>query len=171
MEIKKYRTLIEQTAVFPQKVENFGLAYGWLGLIDEISEVGSAILVYEQSRSYENKKLLLKEFGDVIWYMTALCEEIGIDVATIINYKGDLESLKQYGTIASFCGKIKKFYRDQKKIDPQEMTGVLAFSYAAHIKPNMDKYDITIEEVMETNYNKLIKRKEENKLKGDGDNR
>ena len=35
MEINKYKEIIAKTAIYPKEVSNFGIAYSWLGLIEE----------------------------------------------------------------------------------------------------------------------------------------
>lgn len=117
MEIKKYQTIIRETAIYPNQI---GLAICALGLTGEAGEVADKIKkLYRDDELHTlvtDRELVLidlhrtsiaKELGDVLWYVTAIANEI----------------------------------------------------------------DMTLEEIMEMNYNKHIKRRETNTLHGSGDNR
>lgn len=108
MDAKQYQEIIKKTAVFPKEI---GLTYCTLGLCGEAGEVAEKVKKLFRDRggliTPEFKKDVKKELGDVLWYITALSNELGF----------------------------------------------------------------TLEEVMETNYNKLIARRETNTLHGNGDNR
>lgn len=117
MDIKEYQGIIKKTAVYPKEI---GLAYCAMGLTGEAGEVADKIkklyrdrVFHSQTQTWkqiiidDNKKDIVKELGDVLWYITAMANELGI----------------------------------------------------------------SLEEIMEMNYNKLIKRRETNTLQGSGDNR
>lgn len=171
MKIKDYKKIIKETAIFPRKVENFGMAYYLLGLIDEMGEVGEAIVRFKQNDSEENKVLLVSEFGDVVWYITGICEELKLNPELIFNYNGTTEALDQYPSVSRFCGNVKKYYRDGKAIPAELATGVLTKVYNYYMYPTMKVHAITLDEVLQTNFDKLTKRKENNTIQGDGDKR
>lgn len=112
MDLEKYQTIIEKTAIYPKEV---GLAYCALGLTGEAGEVAEKIKKLYRDHGYQagdvlsddQKNLLKKELGDVVWYVTALANEI----------------------------------------------------------------ELSLEEILKANYDKLIKRRETNTLSGSGDNR
>lgn len=112
MNLKEYQTIIEKTAVYPKEV---GLMYCALGLNGEAGEVAEVVKKLLRDTDYlktkyispENREKLIKENSDVLWYITAMCSEIGI----------------------------------------------------------------TLEELMQVNYDKLMKRRETNTIHGSGDNR
>lgn len=161
MNLKQYSTIIEKTAVFPRKVENFGIAYCLLGLFDELFEVEEKII------NKDTKENILSEVGDVCWYVCALCNEIGISFEDIINNRKSSGS--QYSPLKLF-GLVKKHYRDNKEIDKdffyKSLSGFISYLF--------DFSGVTDEEIsilLENNYKKLIARRETNTLHGDGDNR
>ena len=89
MNLKNYQGIIAETAVFPKEI---GLLYCGLGLCGEAGEVAEKVKkLYRDSDGViteEFKQALAKEMGDVIWYLTAMAEIIGISMEEIlqINY-------------------------------------------------------------------------------------
>lgn len=108
MKIEEYQNIIEKTAIYPKEI---GLTYCTLGLCGEAGEVAEKVKkLYRDNKGLVTDKFkeeVKKEIGDVIWYCTALANELGL----------------------------------------------------------------TLEEILEANYTKLIKRRETNTLHGSGDNR
>lgn len=108
MDIKEYQGIIKKTAVFPAEI---GLTYCTMGLCGEAGEVAEKMKKLFRDKggvvTDEFKQDVKKELGDVVWYVTALANELGL----------------------------------------------------------------TLEEILEANYTKLIKRRETNTLHGSGDNR
>lgn len=170
MEAKEYKEIVALTAVFPKKVKNFGLAYGWLGMIDETAEFLNSL---EDLQTVANK-----EAGDVFWYMAAICDQVGIKFEDVIDgYLHDSEFFMEINDEESpvylFTGKIKKLYRDNKPIDLDDLTDVLVhhlhyinFNYQYAFDEDMD-----VNHIMKINYDKLMLRRETNTVHGDGDNR
>ena len=39
MKIEEYKEIIKKTFVYPETVDNFALAYGYIGLLDELNEL------------------------------------------------------------------------------------------------------------------------------------
>lgn len=180
MNVKEYVDLIDKTAVYPRSVDNFGIAYCFLGLLDESMEVEEAWEKYELGEVGED--VLLKEFGDVYWYTTALCKLLEIDPAAVIF---NLNSFERYDDLPSGnpFGMIKKFYRDDKPIDKQVMEKFLFFMLddVIDIKIRQMRLNLTSRgepidnitkgNILQMNYDKLIKRRKEGTIQGDGDNR
>lgn len=172
MEIKDYQEIIKKTAVFPSTVDNFGIAYAMLGLDGEFGEV-----LEELDQRLINKKNLTKESGDCCWYLTALSNELKLDIEEVFNFESNELTLhtqvyiiKFQATKAILSEKVKKFYRDGKELDKIEMTTLLnnmAFCIYGLIRAN----NIEFSEVLQKNYDKLIKRRETNTLHGEGSNR
>lgn len=117
MNFEEYQKIIDQTAIYPHQI---GLAYCAMGLTGEAGEVADKIkklyrdddLHSLNAVSYmtvmdEHKEAIGKELGDVLWYITAMANELGL----------------------------------------------------------------SLEEIAQKNYDKLIKRRETNTLHGSGDNR
>lgn len=170
MELNKYKSIIEETAIFPNTVSGFGKAYCMLGLVGEFQEYLNAI-------QFSDK---VKEVGDVIWYITALSRELGVDIEKVYPemvdvdetvYMPDEAAIEEvHSLIALLSEMIKKHYRDNKAIDvdsSEDIIHKLMFAIYAIILNNQ----LHISRVLEVNYNKLMKRKKVGKLQGSGDNR
>ena len=174
MKITEYQGIISETAVYPVLVDGFGLAYGYIGLIDETEEYMVELNKMYYSTLEErdaNRSALVKETGDVIWYVTLISSLLHLNIVDII--ENDINTKHSLGSMA---GMVKKHYRDSKQINKELVTNVLK-STMTMIKEDLDFVNasldnkITIEEVLQTNYDKLKDRKNRNIIKGDGDNR
>ena len=187
MDINKYKQIVNKTAIYPQKVDNFGKLYTYLGLIGEFREMQDAYTkcVYGIPENLDTPlKLLSKEIGDVIWYVTAMSKEFDItkneynSLFEGINIQPDpyhynseviLEDINDF-SFDDLAEKFKKYYRDGKEI-PKELIinklrsvcNILGYVIAE------ERFSFNI--ILEDNYNKLIKRRDTNTLHGDGDTR
>lgn len=171
MKINKYKGIIQKTVIFPSTVDNFGIAYSWLGLIEESDEARVAFDKFRQDPTNEDaKNAFIKEIGDVCWYAASICNIVGLDEEEVFLPRTDLKSLSGSKSIIAYCGNIKKFYRDDKQIDKEELTKVLTLLING-IMLAVNQYGITLDEVLEVNYNKLMNRKKKGTIQGDGDER
>lgn len=90
---EEYQEESRKTAIYPDKDSNF--AFPALGLAGESGEVSK--LIYRVLRDEEGKineerrQKLLKELGDVLWYMSNLATELGLSLDEIA--KKNLEKL------------------------------------------------------------------------------
>jgi NTP pyrophosphatase (non-canonical NTP hydrolase) len=79
MEFNEYQRLAIKTAVYPCVGKNF--VYPTLGLAGEAGEVAEKVKkIFRDSggeMTAEQKELLLKELGDVLWYVSAIAHELG----------------------------------------------------------------------------------------------
>lgn len=82
MDFKEYQKLSRETAFYPDKDNNF--IYPTLGLAGEAGEVAEKIKkVLRDDKgvvSQEKKQELLKELGDVLWYLAQISTEIGLSL-------------------------------------------------------------------------------------------
>lgn len=161
MNLVEYKKIINETAVFPRKVENFGLAYCLLGLFDELQEVE------EKIDNRNSKEEIFSEVGDVIWYICALCNELNISFEDVIINNKKVE--KEYTPLKLF-GIVKKYYRDNKSIDKNFVYNVL-LNVTNYLFTSANVTVNDVNNIIENNYKKLIARRETNTLHGDGDNR
>lgn len=88
MTFEEYQKFTETTIVFPRVKER--LIYLTLGLAGESGEVAEKVKKILRDKngemSEETKKDLIKEVGDVLWYISELSRELGFkleDVAKI----------------------------------------------------------------------------------------
>lgn len=180
MDLNTYKTIIHKTAVYPTEVKSFGIAYCYLGLLGETNELAQALEDYLNAEC--EKKDVIKEIGDVYWYVTALCKELNINLNDILetnhtpSFDGVLEELVvdfNYGAVPSLISlseSIKKFYRDNKNIDTTEVIKIL-IPFFQQINLIITNLGYSQNDILLINYNKLIKRRSTNTLHGDGDNR
>jgi NTP pyrophosphatase (non-canonical NTP hydrolase) len=159
MNLTEYKKIITETAVFPRKVDDFGLAYCIIGLIDEMDEV-----IEKVSSGTATTEEIYSEIGDVCWYLCALCNELNVSFEDVIENR---ENLDNYHIFQLF-GKIKKHYRDSKPFDLDQVSRILS-SFAYGLLKGLSEENI--QTILQNNYDKLIARRETNTLHGDGDNR
>lgn len=81
----EYQELANTTAVYPDQGSN--LIYPALGLNGEAGEVAEhakkMIRDDDGALTLERREALIKEVGDVMWYMAALCTELGIQMGDV----------------------------------------------------------------------------------------
>ena len=86
MEFNEYQQLSRKTAKYPNKDDDF--TYIALGLSGEAGEVSDKLkkhmrddAIFKPSQmSDEQKQELGKELGDVLWYLTQLATELGVEL-------------------------------------------------------------------------------------------
>lgn len=85
--LKKFQQLIEDTALYPMRGNN--ITYPALGLCGEAGEVAEKVkkIVRDQDGvlTEDNKKAILKELGDVSWYLTAMASELGYTLDDVLD--------------------------------------------------------------------------------------
>lgn len=99
MEINKYQQEAKKTAFFTGD----GLVYCTLGLTGEAGEVSEHVKKMLRddngTLSEERKELIIKELGDVLWYLANLSDSIGVDLETVAKTNIDkLTSRMKRGT-------------------------------------------------------------------------
>lgn len=93
MHFSEYQDLARTTALYPDVGNN--LSYPTLGLCGESGEVAEKVKKIYRDKggevTKEDEKLLAKELGDVLWYVSALCYELGLNMDDVA--EGNLEKL------------------------------------------------------------------------------
>jgi len=93
MDFDNYQIEARKTAIYPNKDNNF--IYPTLGLVGESGEVAEKIKKVLRDRNgtfdYESKIALKKELGDVLWYLSNLCDELNFSLKDVA--KNNLEKL------------------------------------------------------------------------------
>lgn len=81
MKMNDYQKSSGVTAIYPDQGEIGGLAYAVLGLGGEAGEIANKVKKIIRDRggviTSEDKNDLLKEAGDVLWYLARLVDELG----------------------------------------------------------------------------------------------
>lgn len=87
MEFSNYQNQAKRTAIYPGEYSNIGLMYVALGLCGESGEVADNIkkIIRDTNGeiSSERHELLVKELGDVLWYLAMLCYELDTTLETV----------------------------------------------------------------------------------------
>jgi len=82
MELDEYQKEARKTAIYPDKGTNAGLIYAVLGLCGESGEVAEKVkkMIRDDGGqlSSARRELLIKELGDVLWYVANAAEELNI---------------------------------------------------------------------------------------------
>jgi NTP pyrophosphatase (non-canonical NTP hydrolase) len=80
-----YQEVAMSTAVYPQKGSN--LAYPALGLNGEAGEVAEKVKKILRDKGgvldEDSRQALMKELGDVLWYVAAMCSEAGLRMGEV----------------------------------------------------------------------------------------
>lgn len=99
MELNKYMAESAKTAQYP-KEGLVGLSYAALGLNGEAGEVAEKIKklirdgngIDPESLIAQKRQDIAKEIGDVLWYVSALCRELGVSLEEVA--QANLEKLQ-----------------------------------------------------------------------------
>lgn len=89
--LNDYQRAAMKTGTYPNKGNN--IFYPLIGLAGEVGEVSEKIkklwrdknITLNKDISEPDKQALIKELGDVLWYVAALAYELGIPLAAIAN--------------------------------------------------------------------------------------
>ncbi len=94
MNVEDYQKIIKKTAIYPKEI---GVAYCAMGLTGEAGEVADKIKKLYRDDNYLSHKLMppdkitdiAKELGDVLWYVTAMANELEISLEGIMQMNYD----------------------------------------------------------------------------------
>lgn len=73
-EFKEYEEFVAGMKVFPEK---YAIIYPTLGMVGEAGEVSEKVKKWLRGDKELDKQELVKEVGDVLWYVTALALDLG----------------------------------------------------------------------------------------------
>lgn len=102
LDFKTYQELVASTAIYPGKGSNF--IYPALGLCGEAGEVAEKVKKVLRDKGGvlddATRQSLKKELGDVGWYLTRMCSELGFTLEEV--FEANVEKLlgrKERGTL------------------------------------------------------------------------
>lgn len=184
MKSKKYTEILKTTAIFPDRVSDFGKIYSYLGFMGEYRELLEEIENYIYSSKDKDTRNIIKEMGDVLWYAGQMYRQHDeIDSFHDLIYRiSQIKENKYYSELESTYEDMrvskldrlseyyKKYYRDGTPI-PSLILDTYLINNLLYLGVICAELNFSIEDVMEVNYKKLISRKEQGKLKGSGSNR
>lgn len=209
MNLTEYQHKAIHTKIYPL---NHAYSYPILGLNGEIGEAVEKILKYKKSGEimFDNSTYsfviketvesdLIKEIGDVFWYLACLCDEYDKKFGDVVNFdlakftfQVDPTRPEELDTLLfvllleadKMSELTKKILRDELpqnsggneiSFEPSEEKTNKIFNHFSVIFVAVTTiivwFNFDLVNILETNVSKLAKRKEEGKLTGSGDNR
>lgn len=88
MNFSEYQELAGKTALYPRRMDN--LEYPTLGLTGEAGEVANVVKKIQRDDdgilTDEVRAKLKDELGDVLWYISACADELGLTLNEIAEY-------------------------------------------------------------------------------------
>jgi NTP pyrophosphatase (non-canonical NTP hydrolase) len=102
MKFEEYQEAAGTTALYPNRLRN--LEYPTLGLAGEAGEVANIVKKIQRDHggviTEEVRAKLKDELGDVLWYISACADELGLTLSQIAEYNVD-KLAKRHGTAGS----------------------------------------------------------------------
>jgi len=98
----EYQNMSADTRIYPSEVK---ITYPALGLSGEAGEVAEQVkkALRDDGGQFtpERREALKKEMGDVLWYLAALCDDLGIDLGEVAQMNIDkLQSRKERNVLS-----------------------------------------------------------------------
>lgn len=88
MKFEEYQNEARQTALYPRRMQN--LEYPTLGLAGEAGEVANIVKKIQRDHggevTDEIRQKLKDELGDVLWYISACADELGLTLAEVAQF-------------------------------------------------------------------------------------
>lgn len=103
MNFEDFQKIVKKTSIYPNQGSN--VAYVTLGLAGEAGEVADKVkkLIRDDNGilSPDKKKEMIKELGDVLWYLTACASELGVDLEEVATQNAKkVEDRKSRGVLS-----------------------------------------------------------------------
>ena len=88
VEINEYQDKTATTAVYPWPGEPDGFEYTLFGLVGEAGELANKYkkILRNQEYLYDNRKLLMDELGDVLWYVARIASELDYTLEEVAKF-------------------------------------------------------------------------------------
>ena len=88
MNFEEYQSAASRTALYPRRMSN--LEYPTLGLAGEAGEVANIVKKIQRDHggviNDEIRAKLKDELGDVLWYISACADELGLTLAEVAEF-------------------------------------------------------------------------------------
>ena len=87
LDFDEYQRLAARTAEYPGRDGDHPAIYPFIGLPGEAGEVadhGKKIVRDDEGRLTDDRRDdIAKELGDVLWYVAAICDELGLEMSDV----------------------------------------------------------------------------------------
>lgn len=122
MDYTTYQTEAAKTAIYPK---DRALEYTALGMMSEVGELAGAYLVAKKTWFQDDWKNVLKELGDLMWYVSEFARTLDIELGESFGeFAASVDTLTQRSkgftvvAIAEHAGEVagavKKYLRDEE---------------------------------------------------------
>lgn len=103
MNFADFQNIVKKTSIYPDQGNN--VAYATLGLAGEAGEVADKVkkLIRDSHGilTPEKKQEMIKELGDVLWYLAACASELGVDLEEVATLNAKkVEDRKNRGVLS-----------------------------------------------------------------------
>ena len=178
MDIEHYQKFVNKTAFFPKSSQGRNLSYLVMGIVEEVGEIFEFIVKKETLNEYILEQII-KESGDLLWYITAICNEINFSLERLMQYTKvkknkhiSNNSLLIY--LGNLSGAVKKMIRDdyEKITDKKSDLIINNLCYILMFVLQLcDENNVKFKVVLEINAKKIKDRQKRGTLKGSGNDR
>tara|TARA_B100002049_G_scaffold237243_1_gene227184 strand:- start:4346 stop:4882 length:537 start_codon:yes stop_codon:yes gene_type:complete len=178
MDIEHYQKFVNKTAFFPKSSQGRNLSYLVMGIVEEVGEIFEFIVKKETFNEYILEQTI-KESGDLLWYITAICNEINFSLERLMQYAKvkknkhiSNNSLLIY--LGNLSGAVKKMIRDdnEKITDKKSDLIINNLCYILMFVLQLcDENNVKFKVVLEINAKKIKDRQKRGTLKGSGNDR
>tara|TARA_B100000678_G_scaffold275111_1_gene266760 strand:+ start:862 stop:1398 length:537 start_codon:yes stop_codon:yes gene_type:complete len=178
MDIEHYQKFVNKTAFFPKSSQGRNLSYLVMGIVEEVGEIFEFIVKKETLNEYILEQII-KESGDLLWYITAICNEINFSLERLMQYAKvkknkhiSNNSLLIY--LGNLSGAVKKMIRDdnEKITDKKSDLIINNLCYILiFVLQLCDENNVKFKVVLEINAKKIKDRQKRGTLKGSGNDR
>lgn len=83
MKLNEYQQKAAGTAVYKDQKKVDGLTYAVLALCGETGELANKLKKHLRAGTEVDRDVLEDELGDVLWYVSAVAQELGYDLETV----------------------------------------------------------------------------------------
>lgn len=180
--VSEYGVFAKSVAIYQRYSVPRNLSYLFCGVVEEFCEFKEAAAA-GGGVSGDGNTAVLKELGDVVWYLTTMCSELNVEIESLIKLEAEPLGQFEYTKvledillhIGTIGGKIKKSIRDDGDEITREKGDVIieGIMRIFHLINTClcPYFKSTLLTVMELNVQKTQSRWKRGVVKGDGDNR
>ena len=178
MDIEHYQKFVNKTAFFPKSSQGRNLSYLVMGIVEEVGEIFEFIVKKETFNEYILEQTI-KESGDLLWYITAICNEINFSLERLMQYakvkkNKHISNISLLIYLGNLSGAVKKMIRDdnEKITDKKSDLIINNLCYILMFVLQLcDENNVKFKVVLEINAKKIKDRQKRGTLKGSGNDR